>query len=335
MSFRMTVELPVAPDEAFALLTDPERLRRWQTVCAVVDLRAGGAYRWTVNPGHVAAGTFREVDPGRRIVFGWGWEGSDDLPPDTSTVTVTIEPGGVGRSVVTLAHAGLAEDQETAHAQGWTHYLARLERLAATGDAGADEWSSAPDHLTPVTAAQAGLAAVQPVLRAVTPDDRARPTPCSELTCHDLVEHLVSSLGVLGAMAGATVRRPETGGPEDVVSVVAGQVIDAWALVDLEGTVPGPGGEPMSARLAAGLLPLELALHGWDLAQGIGRPLHLSDRLVDYLTGLAQSVVPGERGRAFAEEVPAPDGANALDRLVAYTGRTPLVVHASAPADLL
>ncbi len=63
MSFTKTVTLPVSPDEAFALITDPERLRRWQTVSAVVDLRAGGQYRWTINPGHVAAGTYREVEP--------------------------------------------------------------------------------------------------------------------------------------------------------------------------------------------------------------------------------------------------------------------------------
>ena len=49
MSFTKSVTLPVSPDEAFALVTQPERLRRWQTVSAYVDLRAGGAYRWTVS----------------------------------------------------------------------------------------------------------------------------------------------------------------------------------------------------------------------------------------------------------------------------------------------
>ena len=89
MNYTKSTTLPVSPDEAFSLITEPERLRRWKTVSAYVDLRAGGDYRFTVTPGHVAAGTYREVEPGRRIVFGWGWEGSDELPPDTSTVTVT------------------------------------------------------------------------------------------------------------------------------------------------------------------------------------------------------------------------------------------------------
>ncbi len=76
MTFTKTVQLPVDVDEAFALITQPERLRRWQTVSAQVDLRVGGDYRWTVTPGHLASGTFREVEPGKRIVFGWGWDGS-------------------------------------------------------------------------------------------------------------------------------------------------------------------------------------------------------------------------------------------------------------------
>ena len=127
--YTITRDLPVAPDEAFALITEPERLRRWKTVSARVDLRAGGAYRFTVIPGHIAAGTYREVEPGRRVVFGWGWEGDDGLPPDASTVTVTIEPTETG-SRVTLVHEGLDAEQAASHAEGWVHFFERLERLA-------------------------------------------------------------------------------------------------------------------------------------------------------------------------------------------------------------
>ena len=232
MTYINKTVLPVSPDEAFALLTEPERLRRWQTVSALVDLRAGGQYRWTVNPGHVAAGTFREVEPGRRIVFGWGWDGSEDLPPDASTVTVTLEPHETGCQV-TLEHDGLTDEQAAMHAEGWDHYVERLERVAATGDAGPDEWAFVPDVLTPVTAADAALAALQPVLRNLTAEDRARPTPCADLTCHELVEHLFVSLTQLGAMAGAEVSVPTSGSAEDRVSVTAAQCIEAWRAVDL------------------------------------------------------------------------------------------------------
>ncbi len=323
MSVTKTALLPVTPDEAFALITEPDRLRRWQAVTAVVDLQAGGSYRWTVTPGHIAAGTFREVEPGRRIVFGWGWDGDAGLPADASTVTVTVAPVE-GGSLVTLVHEGLDEVQAKAHADGWDHYLDRLARLAATGDAGPDEWAYAPQDLTPIVAAEAALAVLQPILRSLTAADRPRATPCTAFTCHDLAEHLMGSLTQLGAMAGATVTNPETGSLENKVSVMAGQAIDAWRTVDLDGAVSGPGGTSMPAAFLAGVLPLELTLHGWDLAQGSGQQLHISDELVGYLRGLAEQIVPGGRGSSFAEEVAPGEDASPIDRLAAFAGRTPV-----------
>ena len=321
MSYTKSTVLPVTPDEAFALITEPERLRRWQTVSAVVDLRAGGTYRWTVTPGHVVAGTFREVEPGRRIVFGWGWEDNPDLPYDGSTVTVTVEPAE-GGSLVTLVHEGLTEQQAKSHAEGWDHYFERLERLATTGDAGPDEWAYAPENLTPIVAAEATLAALQPILRRLTPEDQPKPTPCADFTCHALAVHLMTSIAQLGAMAGGTVTNPEQGSLENKVSVMAGQAIDAWRKVDLDGTVAEPGGSAMPASFAATILPVELALHGWDLAQSSGQTVHISDELVDYLRGLAEGLVPGGRGSSFGDEVAPPEGARPLDRLAAYAGRT-------------
>src|SRR5690348_4232599 len=84
MPFEKSVLVPLNADETFALITQPDRLRRWQVITARVDLRAGGEYRWTVIPGNSAAGTFTEVEPGRRVVFTWGWEGSAELPPGAS-----------------------------------------------------------------------------------------------------------------------------------------------------------------------------------------------------------------------------------------------------------
>ena len=324
MTFTRTVELPVSPDEAFALITEPERLRRWKAVSAFVDLRAGGAYRFTIVPGHTAAGTYREVAPGRRIVFGWGWDGSPDLPPDASTVIVTVEPFE-GGSRVTLLHEGLDAEQEASHAEGWNHFLDRLEKLAATGDAGADEWAWAPENLDPVIASDAVLAALQPVLRGLTADDGDKLTPCADYTVNDLVEHLAQSLAQLGAMAGADISDEADGPLENRLSVLSARVIDGWRARGTDGSVPGPGGREMPAEFVASILPLELALHGWDLAQASGQTLRLSDEVVAYLRGLADSVVPAGRGRSFGPEVePAPE-AGALDRLAAYAGRPAVI----------
>ena len=61
MTIEKSVLVPLSADETFALLTQPERLRRWQVVSARMDLRAGGDYRWTVVPGANASGTIIEV----------------------------------------------------------------------------------------------------------------------------------------------------------------------------------------------------------------------------------------------------------------------------------
>jgi uncharacterized protein (TIGR03086 family) len=319
MTYTKTVTLPVTPDEAFDLVTQPERLRRWMTVSAYVDLRAGGSYRWTVVPGAHAAGTVREVEPGRRVVLGWGWEEGVTPAVDGSTVTLTIEPAA-GGSQVTLTHEGLDAAEEANHAEGWDHFLERLEAAAGTGDAGQDPWGRTPQGMSPTVAAEAALAAIQPVLRAITDADADRPTPCPELPVGALVDHLVTSFVQLGGMADATIS--ETGGSaEHRVSTVVDETITAWRAVDLDGTVPGPAG-PMPATIGAGLLGTEILLHGWDLAQALSRTIDVSDEVVAYIHAQAEPIIPTARGRSFADEVDAPEGASPLDRLAAFAGRS-------------
>lgn len=323
MSYSRTVTLPVPAAEAFALVTEPARLRRWQAVTARVDLRAGGDYRWTVTPGHVAAGTVREVEPGRRVVFGWGWEGAEDLPPDTSTVTITIEPVDDDTSTVTLEHDGLTPEQAEQHAEGWQHYLDRLQRLATAGDAGPDEWAAVPDPLDELSAAEATLAVLLRVLRGVT--SQTNPTPCSEFDAHALAVHLFGSITSLGEMAGATIDLPEQGSLEDRVASLGGQAVQAWRDRGVEGTVTGPNGDIPASR-AVSILSVEFLLHGWDLAESSGQDVEVSDEVVEWVADRARTIIPLNRQRgAFAAEVEPAADATPLERLVAYSGRRPLV----------
>jgi uncharacterized protein (TIGR03086 family) len=322
MTCTRSVELPVPPDEAFALLTEPERLRRWKTVTAYVELRAGGAYRFAVTPGRVAAGHYREVEPGRRLVFGWGWEGSPDLPPDASTVTVTIEPAGHGGSRVTLVHEGLSPEQEAGHAVGWDHYLGRLLILTESGAPTPDEWDRLADPLDALSATECVLAAVQPLLRAVGLASPAEPDARTDAA--ELVEHLVGSMRGSVLTAGGGAAGAPTGSAEQRVSEEVRRAVEAWRARGLEGEVTGASGAPLPAATAAAYLPVELTLHGWDLAQAMGQPLVLADEVVGYVRGLAEAVVPMLRtAGAVADEVPVAPEADPLDRLAAYAGRTP------------
>jgi uncharacterized protein (TIGR03086 family) len=322
--YTSSVDLPVGPEEAFALVTEPERLRRWATVCATVDLRAGGAWRWQVSPTHTAAGTVREVDPGRRVVLGWGWLGDDTLPPDASTVTVTIEPTTDG-SRVTLTHEGLlTEEQVAGHAEGWGHHLGRLEQLAAKGDAGRDPWSWAPERLDPIVAGYAVLASIQPMLRSLTAEDKPRTTPCGGQTCHEVAVHLMESLVGLGGMAGVSLSIPEEGSLEAKISMLADGALTGWRDRGLDGTVVDPAGQEVPAAFGPIVIDVEILLHGWDLAQGSGQTIEVSDEVVAYVSELARQVIEGGRGWAFGDEVAPSDADSALDRLAAYSGRSVL-----------
>ncbi len=317
------VLIKAGPDEVFALLTEPDRLRRWQTVSAGVDLRAGGSYRFTIVPDHVAAGTFEEVEPGQRLVYTWGWEGNDGVPPGSSTIVVELEPEG-DATRLRFRHEGLPDDEAVAsHTEGWSHYLDRLAAAAETGDAGPDEWAVAPEELDPISAAEASWTLTQRVLRNFTAADRDKPTPCTEFTVHQLVEHLIGSLQALGGAGGAeTVELPHDSAEGDV-AVAVEAALRAYRERGLDGIV-NAGGNEFPATAAMGIIAIELLVHGWDFAQATGQSFDPPDHLSEFVLGATQAVVTPEargEGKGFAEELPVDDAASSLERLIAYTGR--------------
>src|SRR5205814_1658836 len=87
--------------------------------------------------GNTARGEFVEVDKPRRLVFTWGWDGNEALPPGLSTVEAELRPEGSGTSL-RFVHRDLSPEQAASHAKGWDHYLERLEIAAAGGDPGED-----------------------------------------------------------------------------------------------------------------------------------------------------------------------------------------------------
>jgi uncharacterized protein YndB with AHSA1/START domain len=120
-------------EDVFDAWTDPSRLRAWwgppgAPVNALDgELRPGGAYRIAmVEPTggeRVLEWTFREIDPPRRLVYGWRWlSGSGD----DSLVVVEFDDLG-GRTRVTVEHTGLPDDRSRAiHESGWIGCLDNL-----------------------------------------------------------------------------------------------------------------------------------------------------------------------------------------------------------------
>jgi len=328
MTIDKTVLVPLDVDETFALLTQPERLRRWQVVSARMDLRAGGDFRWTVLPGANASGTFVEVEPGKRLVYTWGWE-SERLgigpEPDGSTITITLEPAEGGTSV-RLVHEGLTAEQEEAHSHGWDHFLGRLVAAATDGSAGLDPNLQQPaENWDPLTSAEASLAVCEYVLAQMGEGEGKAQTPCSLYDVDQLAEHLCGSLVGLGGCVGVEAA-PDMAAPLEVRVADLGQkVLEGWRRHGLEGEVNlGPG--PFPAETACGILSMEFLVHAWDFAQATGHTVPANDGLSTYVLGLAHGLIrPSFRGegQGFAEELPAGDDAGPMEQLLAFTGRQP------------
>ncbi len=133
-----------SPDQVFRIWSAREHLLRWwgpkDFTCTAFDLefREGGAWRACIvsdsYPEIWMRGIYREIVPGRRLVFSFIWE--DDLArgaPET-LVTVTFEADGRGtRQRFHQAPFRTAEGRDS-HLSGWGEcfdreatYLARSE----------------------------------------------------------------------------------------------------------------------------------------------------------------------------------------------------------------
>jgi uncharacterized protein YndB with AHSA1/START domain len=112
---RREVVLPVDPDRAWELITDPEELEGWLADEVELDPEEGGEVRVEWEDGERREGIVEEVDEGRRIVFVWGEEPSRvvwtlDPVPDGTRFVVTersLAPVVGPRMAALSAHASL------------------------------------------------------------------------------------------------------------------------------------------------------------------------------------------------------------------------------------
>ena len=137
------IRIDAAPEAIFPFLTDPQKIVRWKGVDATVEASPGGVYRVNVTGVKHAVGEYVEVDAPHRVVFTWGWEGDEQLPPGSSTVTIELISDGEG-TIVRLTHSGLPEGADAAQLQGWEHFLPRLAIVASGGEPGPDPWVASP-----------------------------------------------------------------------------------------------------------------------------------------------------------------------------------------------
>jgi len=138
--FTVERELTIAAqtETVWKLLVDPAEQSKWWGTPLDFEARPGGPFRVEVIPGHIASGEFVELDAPRRLVYTWGWEGQDAVPPGSSTIVIELHVDGDGTNL-TFVHSGLPSDESSAsHAHGWDNYLGRLATAARGEDPGRD-----------------------------------------------------------------------------------------------------------------------------------------------------------------------------------------------------
>jgi uncharacterized protein YndB with AHSA1/START domain len=126
-------------DRVYAAWIDPAQLKQWfgpegvRTYDLVADVRVGGKYRWDLTNAEgekmTVRGEYRELQPGRKIVFTWQWDDDDVWKDRTSIVTVEFDDAE-GGTEVRLTHVKLPSEQSrNRHTEGWESVLDRLEKL--------------------------------------------------------------------------------------------------------------------------------------------------------------------------------------------------------------
>ena len=130
-----------SPDRVYAAWTDPAQLKEWwgpervRTRNLIADARVGGKYRWDLtNPegeDMTVFGEYRELVPGKKILFTWQWDDDDVWDNRTSIVTVELSDRD-GGTQLRLTHEQLpSEESRDRHNEGWNSVLDRLEKFSS------------------------------------------------------------------------------------------------------------------------------------------------------------------------------------------------------------
>lgn len=171
----------------------------------------------------------------------------------------------------------------------------------------------------------------------VRDDQLTDPTPCTQASLGDLLDH-VAGLSMAFTSA-ATKTWPEGGSqgpsadasrlgtdwrtriPEGLATLAA-----AWRDEAAWSGMTQAGGQDLPGEMA-GLIALdEVVVHGWDIAVASAQQFSCDPELAQAVYGFVQSAVgqnPEGSPNLFGPPVPVRDDAPLFDRLLGLTGREP------------
>ena len=128
------------PEIVFAAWSDPTHVADWwhpkeyATPVFEMDFRVGGRFRYCIRSERQeswAHGSYREIEPPRRIVFTFQWEGGPATPDAETLITLTFESEG-DDTLLTFRQEPFASDAARhSHGQGWHQVLEHLDVFLA------------------------------------------------------------------------------------------------------------------------------------------------------------------------------------------------------------
>ncbi|MGH3563317.1 MAG: TIGR03086 family metal-binding protein [Mycobacterium sp.] len=162
------------------------------------------------------------------------------------------------------------------------------------------------------------------VLANVSSDQLGGPTPCSEWTVGDLVEHVLGGNERVDEWAGAHEQPPAR--PDSLVEAHRAGASAAQEVFARPGAMTAmfelPFGQVPGSMLI-GMRSTDVLTHAWDLAAATGQPTDLDPELATHLLAVArESLRPDFRGpgRPFGQP-PCPSDRPPADQLAAFLGR--------------
>lgn len=174
------------------------------------------------------------------------------------------------------------------------------------------------------------------VVASIGPDQLHQPTPCTEMDVAQLRAHV---RGWLSSFAdgfshpdnrGAATPTAPAGHADDTDHATAVRAAADQLVAALQaGAAEQPlylGEAAMPGEMALNMILWEYLVHGWDLARATSQPWSPSEAAAAHALAFAPSMLSPEHqgeGKTFANPVPVPQSAPALEQLVGLSGRDP------------
>lgn len=171
------------------------------------------------------------------------------------------------------------------------------------------------------------LSAVGDLLTGIKDDQWSAPTPCTDWTVRDVVNHLVTGNMVFAALL-RDQSPPERGADhlgDEPLAAFRNTGVAVRDGFDQPGAIERTYHGPLGTISGAAWLQVritDLLAHGWDLAQATGQPAELPEDLAEQALAAARVLLStAPRAGRFGPAQPVADDAPAIDRLVAFLGR--------------